>query len=292
MGKKEDKIIKRRLNSAYFTTVMSITLVLFSIGLISLLILNAKILSDYVKENINCIVVLNKDVKDADIVQIQKKLDSEPYVKSTEFITDEKAAETFSKDLGEDFVKVLGYNPLNNSIEIHFKADYATQMYFTKVENELLKNINVKEVYYQKSLVDLVNNNIKKISLIILGFGILLLIIAIALINNTIRLSIYSKRFIIKTMQLIGATESFIRKPFLIRSLLYGAVSSLLSIILLIGIIIISRKEIPDLIYLQGIDMFLILFGFVFICGLLISFVSTFFAIHKFLKTKTDNLYY
>ncbi len=292
MGKKEDKIIRRRLQSSYLTTIVSITLVLFSIGLVGMLLLHAKKLSDYVKENISFTVIINKNVKAADIVEIQKKLDANPYVKSTEFIDEDKAALLFQKEVGEDFVKTLGYNPLNNSIEVHLKAEFASPEIFSKIEKDLSKNENIKEVYYQKSLVSLVNDNIKKISIIILGFCILLLLIAIALINNTIRLSVYSKRFIIKTMQLIGATEGFIRKPFLKVSIIYGVISALLSIIMLSGVLFVSRKQIPDIVSLQNIDMFLILFVLVIITGLIISVCSTYLAVHKYLRSKTETLYY
>lgn len=292
MSKKEDSIISRRLKSSYLTTIVSITLVLFSIGLVGLLMLHAKKLSDYVKENISFTVIINKEVKSADIIEIQKKLDANPYVKSTEFITEDKAAQTFQKEMGEDFVKTLGYNPLNNSIEVHLKAEFANAETFSKIEKELLKDENIKEVYYQKSLVNLVNENLKKISFVILCFCFLLMIIAIALINNTIRLSVYSKRFMIKTMQLIGATEGFIRKPFLKNSIIYGSVSAFLSIIMLTGVIIVSRREIPDIVGLQNLDMFLILFGSVIIIGLIISVFSTYLAVHKFLKSKVDTLYY
>ena len=292
MGKKEDSIISRRLKSSYLTTIVSITLVLFAVGLVALLMLHARKLSDYVKENISFTVIINKNVKSADIIEIQKKLDANPYVKSTEFITEDKAAQMFQKDLGEDFVKTLGYNPLNNSIEVHLKAEFANADIFSKIEKDLLKNENVKEVYYQKSLVNLVNDNIKKISLVILSFCLLLLLIAIALINNTIRLSVYSKRFLIKTMQLIGATESFIRWPFLRSSLIYGLISSFLSILMLLVVVFISRKQIPDIVSLQNIDMFLILFGSVIITGIIISVLSTYLAVHKFLKSKVDTLYY
>lgn len=292
MSKKEDSIISRRLKSSYLTTIVSITLVLFSIGLVGLLMLHAKKLSDYVKENISFTVIINKEVKSADIIEIQKKLDANPYVKSTEFITEDKAAQTFQKEMGEDFVKTLGYNPLNNSIEVHLKAEFANAETFSKIEKELLKDENIKEVYYQKSLVNLVNENLKKISFVILCFCFLLMIIAIALINNTIRLSVYSKRFMIKTMQLIGATEGFIRKPFLKSSLIYGSVSAFLSIMMLTGVIIVSRREIPDIVSLQNLDMFMILFGSVIIIGLIISVFSTYLAVHKFLKSKVDTLYY
>ena len=202
------------LSTSYVSTIVGVVLVLYMLGLLGLIVMHAKKLSDYVKENIGFTIFLNEDVKDVDVIQLQKTLDARGYVKSTEFITKEKAATALQKDLGEDFVTFLGYNPLPASIDVRLSANFANSDSLEVLKTELLKNKNVKEVSYQKSLVTAVNENIRKISLIILGFSCLLLFIAIALINNTIRLSVYSKRFLIRTMQLIGATESFIRNLF------------------------------------------------------------------------------
>jgi cell division transport system permease protein len=292
MAHKEDRYANNQLKSSYITTIVSIALVLFTIGLVGLLLLHAKKLSDYVKENISFSVIMNKNVKQADILQLKKKLDALSYVKSTELIDETKAAEMFRKDIGEDFVKFIGYNPLNTSIEVHLKAEFANPSKFGEVEKDLLKNENVKEVFYQKNLVFLVNENVRKITLIILGFSLLLMIIAIALINNTIRLSVYSKRFLIRTMQLVGATESFIRRPFLLTGMLHGFLASLIAIGGLIGVIYLSRKEVPEIISLQSADLFALLFMMVIFIGFLITLVSTFFAVRRFLKAKVDTLYY
>ncbi|MCK9611697.1 MAG: permease-like cell division protein FtsX [Bacteroidales bacterium] len=292
MPKKEERFTKRRLFGSRITTIVSISLVLFAIGLIGLLLLHTKKLSDYVKENIGFSVYMNKNVKEAEIIHLQKELDANEYVRSTEYISEEKAAETFQEELGEDFVKFIGYNPLHTSIEVHLKAQYAYPVYFEEIEQQLKKNPNVKEIVYQKSLVQQINSNISKISAVLLVFSILLLVIAITLINNTIRLAVYSKRFLIKSMQLVGATEGFIRRPFLNTSLIHGMISSLLAIFMLTGVIYVSRKEIPEIISLQSIDLFLLLFAFVVLVGLTISWISTFISVRKYLKIKTDYLYF
>ena len=292
MARKDERFTRRRLTGSRITTIVSIALVLFAIGLAGLLVLHTKKLSDYVKENIGFTVYMNKNVKEADIVKLQKELDAHAYVRSTEYISEEKAAENYQKELGVQFVQFIGYNPLHTSIEVHFKSEYSRAAFFEQVIEEVKKNPIVSEVTYQKSLIQEVNDNVRKISVILLGFSVLLLIIAITLINNTIRLSVYSKRFLIKSMQLVGATESFIRGPFLRTSLLHGFISALLAIGLLIGVIYVSRQQIPEIISLQSIDLFLILFASVILTGFIISWISTYFAVRKYLRIKTDHLYY
>jgi cell division transport system permease protein len=291
MAQKEERFTRRRLNSSRITTVISISLVLFAIGLVGMLLLHTKKLSDYVKENIGFTVYMNKNVKEAEIVQLQKELDAMEYVRSTEYISEEKAAESFQQDLGDDFVSFIGYNPLHTSIEVHLKAQYAEGLYFDQIETMLKKKPIVKEIEYQKSLVQTINDNVRKISALLLVFSLLLLLIAVTLINNTIRLAVYSKRFLIKTMQLVGATEGFIRKPFLNVSIIIGLISSFIAIGMLIIVIYISRIEIPEIISLQSLDLFLILFAFVILIGFVISLISTYIAVRKYLKQKVDYLY-
>ena len=261
MSSSEEKYNKRRLRGSYITTVVSISLVLFMLGLLGLIILHAGKLSDYVKENIGFSIIMKENVKEAGIIQLQKILDATPYVKSTEYITKEDAAEEFTKELGEDFTDFLGYNPLLPTIEVRFRAEYANNDSLSIIKDKILANNNVKEVWYQESLVDIVNKNVKRIGIIILGFSGLLLIIAIALINNTIRLSVYAKRFLIRSMQLVGATRAFISRPFILKGIVQGMIGSFVAIILLTGIIYLSRREVPELVDLQHPDMFLSLFG-------------------------------
>lgn len=292
MAASEDKYARRRLTTSYLSTIVGITLVLYMLGLLGLIIMHAEKLSDYVKENIGFTVFLNDDVKEADIFQLQKSLDARAYIKSTEYITKDKAAKALQKDIGEDFISFLGYNPLPSSLEVRFKANFANSDSLTVLQSELEKNRNVKEVSYQKSLVTMVNENLRKISLIILGFSALLLVIAIALINNTIRLSVYSKRFLIRTMQLIGATENFIQKPFLMKGIIQGVIGSVITIVLLVFTLYFAQKKIPELRELQDAALFIKLFIFVTVLGLVISWISTLLAVRKYLRIKTDFLYY
>lgn len=292
MAHKQERYDSNRLKSSYLTTIVSITLVLFSIGVVGLMFLHAKKLSDYVKENIGFSVIMNKNVNEADIIRLQKKLDALPYVKSTEFISEEKAAEIFQKELGEEFVTFIGYNPLHTTIEVHLKAEYANQEQFDVIENDLRNNENVKEVSYQKSLVELVNDNVRKISLVILSFSLLLILIAVALINNTIRLSVYSRRFLIKSMQLVGATEGFIRRPFVKTEVLHGLIAAIIANGMLVGVIYLARREIPEIVSLQSADLFALLFLFVIVTGVLLTWMSAFFAVRRFLKARMDTLYF
>ena len=274
------------------TTLVSITLVLFMLGLLGLTVLHARKLSDYVKENIGFRVYMKSTVREAGIMQLQKILDATEYVKSTEYITPEQAAEELSRDLGEDFIDFLGYNPLPPAIDLRLKASYANVDSLEMIETELMKNEDVKEVFYVKSLVHLINSNIRKISILLLGFSGLLLIIAIALINNTIRLSVYSKRFIIRSMQLVGATQSFIRRPFIFKGIAQGFYSALITLLLLTGILYWLRNEYPELMELQDLELLLALYGLVILLGIIISWSSTYFAVRKYLRIKGDNLYY
>lgn len=291
MATGNEKYARRKAQSSYFSTVISISLVLFMLGTLGLIVLHAQKLSDYVKENIGFSVILKENVKEVDIVQLQKTLDAANYVKSTEYITKEKAAESLRSDLGEDFISFLGYNPLLASIEVRLKADFANNDSIAWIERDLLSNTKVKEVIYQKSLISMVNENIKKISLVMLGFSGLLLLISIALINNTIRLSIYSKRFLIKSMQLVGATKGFIRRPFVIKGIMQGIYAGIIAVALLVGILYLAQREIPELLFLQDEQLIAILFGFVILLGILISWFSTFLAVKKYLRLKTDDLY-
>jgi len=282
---------RRRIATSYVTTIISITLVLFMLGLLGMLVLHAKKLSDYVKENIGFSIMINEGVKEVDIFELQKKLDKQRFVKSTEYITRERAAREFSDELGEDFVGFLGYNPLLPSIELRLNASYANPDSILFIEKELQAYSGVKEVDYHRSLVDQINRNVNKISLVILGFSLILLLIAIALINNTIRLSVYAKRFLIRSMQLVGATQKFIQRPFLIKAALNGFLSGVIAIGLLLLLLYFSAQEIPELMELQDIRMFAMLFVLVILLGIVISWISTFFAVRKYIRMKTDSLY-
>ncbi len=292
MGKKDSQQTKRQLRNSYLTTVISIALVLFLLGAVGYLMLNAQRLSNYVKENIGFNVVLKDNVREAEVRRLQKYLDASSYVKSTEYIDKERAAEELKAQLGEDFVDFLGYNPLLSSIEVKLFAEFANPDSIKKVEEIFVSFPQVKEVFYQKNLIHKVNENVNKISLVLLAFSALLLLIAIALINNTIRLSIYSKRFLINTMQLVGATKGFIRQPFISTSLLHGFVGAVLANGLLAGGVYILHKELGGFIGFDNIELVGILFILVILVGMLLSFVSTYFAVNKYLRLKTDQLYF
>ena len=289
---REEKYYRRRVTASYVTTIISITLVLFMMGLLGLIVLHAKKLSDYAKENIGFSIMIKDEVKEPGILAFQKKLDTRPFVKSTEYIPKEKAAVELKKELGEDFIGFLGYNPLLPSIDLRLKADYANMDSVARIEKYLISNPEVKEVFYQKSLVELVNQNIDRISLILLGFSLILLLISVALINNTIRLSVYSQRFIIRTMQLVGATRSFIRKPFVRKGIAQGVISAILALGLLMGVLYVALQEIPELMQLQDFTTYIFLAAFVVLLGVLISWLSTFLAVRKYLRMSNDDLYH
>ncbi len=287
-----DKYSKRRLTSSSITTIVSLSLVLFMLGLLGIIILNAHKLADNVKENIGFQVILNDNVKDVDVARLTKTLDASDYVKSTEFITKEEAAARLQKDLGEDFIDFLGFNPLLSSINVHLKAEYANADSLAWIEKDMLDTKLVKEVIYQKSLVTMINENVQKISLVILGFSSLLMVIALALINNTIRLSIYSKRFIIKTMQLVGATQGFIRRPFVLNGIKHGIYGAVIAIVMLIGVLYFAQKQLPELQELQDQNMLATLFAIVIVLGIVISWISTSMAVRKYLRLKSDDLHF
>jgi cell division transport system permease protein len=291
MKNQEEKYNKRRLINAYISSVVSISLVLFMLGLLGLIIFHAKKISNQVKENIGFSIYMKDSAKEANIIKFQKYLDICPYTKSTQYITKEQAAKELSKDLGEDFMSFLDYNPLPATIDVRLNANYANNDSLKIIEANILKNDIVKEVYYQKNLVQKVNDNIKRISVFILSFSSIFILIAIILVNNTIRLSIYSKRFIIRTMQLVGANSAFIRKPFLQKSILTGFISSIAAIAVLFGVLLLIREHLPEVINMQEIDSYLLVFVAVLILGISFSVVSTYFAVRKYLKIKTDSLY-
>jgi len=284
---------QKRINGAYFTSIISVTLVLFTLGFLGLIVLHANSLSRYIKENIGFEIVMNTNVKEADIMKLQKHLDTKDFVKATEYITREEASKRLSEILGDDFVEFMSNddNPLLPSIDVRFNADWANNDSLELIETYVMQNENVKEVYYQRSLVHMINQNLRKIGLIMLVFSILLLIIAMALINNTIRLSVYSKRFVIRSMQLVGATESFIRRPFILKGILQGATSAFIAILMLLGIIEVLRENIPELKLLSNNLTLIYFFAGIVIVGILMSGFSTSLAVSKYLRMKTDTLY-
>jgi cell division transport system permease protein len=288
---KKNNISQRSITSAYIITTLSLTLVLFMLGIVGLLVLNAKKLSDTVKENLTLTVVLKDNVSSADLAIFQNQLNSIKYIKSTKFISKEKAAEEFKKQMGEDFVGILGYNPLLPSVEITLHAQYANTPFIQLIESKLKTNNIVKEIIYENNLISLVNKNIRNISLIILSFSAILLFIAISLINNNVRLMVYSKRFIIRTMQLVGATKGFIRKPFLRKSIFQGLIAGIFADLCVSGIIYLAYKELREINLMLDYNLLFYLFLTIIIIGIFINLVCTYFALNRYLKMSTDNLY-
>jgi cell division transport system permease protein len=292
MSNLEQKFTKKRLRSSYLSVVISIALVLFVLGTFGALVLNASNIAKYVKENFAITVLLENEASPVAIRQFQKSLQLERFVKNTEFISKEEAAEDLKKQLDEDFMEFLGYNPLSNSIEVRLTADYVTEERIAELEKDLLAKNFVKEVVYDRPLITKMNDNIRKISIFLIAGIALLALVAIALINSSIRLAIYSRRFLIKTMQLVGATKGFIRKPFIMRSLRHGLYGALIACVLLTALFYFLEKSIPGFASLQSIFDFIILGLSIFAAGLLISISCTFFALKKYLKLKTDQLYF
>ena len=287
----EDSTSAKKTKTIYISTVISIALVLLMTGLLGLILVHAKNLSNYVKENIVINIIVNEGAKEVDILALQKQTDTNPSVLKTQYVSKELAARNLTKDLGEDFVEFLGYNPLLSSIDVYMKAEYANNASIEALRRQLSQNPLVKEVIYQKSLVDMVNQNIQVIGLVILGFAIVLLIIAVALINNTIRLAIYSQRFLIKSMQLVGATKGFIRGPFINFGIIHGMLAGLIAIILLLLALFLAQQQVPELIILRNWFEFIVVFIGVIGIGILISGLSTYFAVTKYLDQKIYDLY-
>lgn len=292
MSNLPDKFTRRRLRSSYISVVVSISLVLFVLGLFGLLVINAKGIANEVKENFAITVLINNDAPEVEVRQFQKSLELTPYVKTTEFISKEEAAEELKEELDEDFMNFLGYNPLLNSIEVRLKADYVNEEQLAFLEKEYSKKDFVNEVVYDKPLIQMMNENIERIGFFLIAGSILLSLVAIALINSSIRLSIYSRRFLIKTMQLVGATKTFIRKPFIWRSLRHGILGSLVALGFLTLLIYYVSVNVPGFAELQNPLKLVMLYGAVMLVGILISMSCTFFAMRKYLKLTTDQLYY
>jgi cell division transport system permease protein len=281
----------KKTKTIYISTIFSITLVLLMLGMLGLILVHAKNLSNYVKENIVLNIILNEGAKEADVLQFQKELDANVAIKNTQYVNKEVAAKNLTQDLGEDFVNFLGYNPLLSTVDVYLKADYANNKSIEALKAQIGQSPVVKEVIYQSSLIDMVNQNINTISLIILGFAAILMVISIALINNTIRLAIYSQRFLIKSMQLVGATKSFIRKPFVLVAALHGLISAIIAVILLLGILYYAQKQIPEILILRNYTEFGFVLIFLVAVGIFITAISTAMAVSKYLRLKIYDLY-
>ena len=291
MSSSFEKFQKRRLISSYFSVVLSVFLVLFLLGILGLFVINSKKLSDDFKEEIAMTVFFKNEANDSVINAFQNELKVAKFVKSSVYVTKEQAAKQHTDIIGEDFMTFLGANPLQNSFDIHLKADYIDTENIRKIESRFRANEMVSDIVYDKQLVSLVNDNIKKVSMWILIVSGILAFIAVVLINSSMRLSIYSNRFIIKTMQMVGATKSFIRKPFIMRSIKLGLIGSFLAVLALIGLLVYLDTTFPNLGILNDPIMTGAVLVSVMLVGILITWISTFFATQRYLNLRTGDLY-
>tara|TARA_B100000131_G_scaffold320287_2_gene368035 strand:- start:51 stop:929 length:879 start_codon:yes stop_codon:yes gene_type:complete len=291
--------LKKKLFSSSISIVVSLSLVLFIIGLVSLLLINTVRISNYVKENIGFTIMIKEGAKQIDIMQLQDELQTYNFVQESYFTSKEKATEDLKENLGEDFVDFLGYSPLLSSIDIRLVPEYVNTDSLKMIKGLLVENNSVHEVYYQSNIVEKLNNNIKKLSVLLLGFSILLFIISITLINNTIRLSVYSKRFLIRTMHLVGATHIFIQKPFLEKSIYQGIYSAIIAMFMMLGVLGLLKSGFQDYIstetgsFLNKNDFISIgiVFIIIFVVGILVNWLSTFLAVRKYVRIEEKNLY-
>ncbi len=282
---------KRKVAGSYFVSTLSIALVLVVVGALVFILLNTKKISDHVKQNIGFSIIVKDNINEAEIKRVQKIIDTKPFVSSSMFISKERAAREFKKELGEDFETVLGYNPLLPSIEIKLNPVYANNDSLALIEKSLLKNEIIQEVSYQKSLVQMVNENVRRISLILLMAGAVLLLISFTLIRNTIHLAVYSQRFLIKTMQLVGAKSFFICKPFIQNGLWFGFFGSMFANMLLLAAIYFLQKETDGVVDLMNKELLIVMVLFVTICGVLLSFVSSWMSVTRYLSKDLNDLY-
>ena len=291
MSIRKNKSLNRKIVSSSVSVIISLSLVLFVLGLLSLFLINAQRLTNYVKENIGFSIMIKENIKEIELIEFNKILDGESFTKSTEFISKEAATKDLENELGEDFVNFLGFNPIMASIDVKLNSSYANNDSLNNISSLLQKNKIVHEVYYQKNLIEKLNNNIRKISFFLFAFSLILFFIAFALINNTIRLSVYSKRFVIRTMSLVGAESQFIQKPFLINAIYQGLYSAIFAVFLLIGSIQLIQKETASILNINDLQIIGIVFIVLFCSGVIINVASTFFAVRRFIYSNEDELY-
>lgn len=281
----------KRLLTSYFSVTVSISIVLFLIGAFLLIAFNARKITNDFKEKIPITIYLKKEAKKIEIEQLIKKLNIKDYTGSVNYISKEKGAEILIDEIGEDFVEFYGSNPLLNSIDVFLKSEYVTTLVFDEVSNELGKTDFIDEIIYDAPLVSLINENINKIKYWVLGIAVFFLIISILVINSSIRLSIYSNRINIKTMQLVGATRGFIRKPFILTHVKLGLFGAFLAIVMLSGALYYIQNFFDYVNFESDIQIIMAMFGSISIFSMLITYLCTFFATQKFLKSKIDQLY-
>ncbi|TCK65120.1 cell division protein FtsX [Winogradskyella wandonensis] len=287
-----DKYQKRKLISSYISVVISIALVLFLLGCLGLLVINSKKVADHFKEQVVMTIYLNDTAKDVEVKQLEKSLIMADYSKKAVYVSKEEAAELMKADTGEDFMDFVGYNPLKNSIDVYLKADFVTTEKLSEISESLSDKNFIEEIRYDNDLVELMNDNVKKISLWVLIISGLFTLIAVLLINSSIRLAVYSKRFIIKTMQMVGATKRFIRRPFVWQSVKLGIIGAVIALIGMAVVLYYLDITFIELRLLENTVLIAALFVGIFLLGILITWLSTFIATQRFLNLKTDQLYY
>ena len=292
MSKGDNRIMKRRLANAYLSSVISISLVLLLVGVASMLLVNAKGVSDYFKENMQVSVLMKQNVSDESALEFKELLDGERYIRSTAFISKEQGRKELAQQLGEDFLDVFETSPIPVSIDVTLEADYVSADSLEVVRAEISESPLVDEVIYQRSLVDALNANLSRISLVLGIFIALLLFISYVLINNTVRLNVFARRFTIHTMKLVGATRSFIRAPFLVQAVFQGLFASFLAIIVLVGLMFLMRNSFAQLFEIFRADLLLLVIGIVVASGLVICLTSTYFVVNKLISVRKDELYY
>jgi cell division transport system permease protein len=287
----DKRLVRRTQRSSRISTIISISLVLFLLGTLGVLLLHAGRVSNYVRENIEISLELKPDANSLAVTDLQKRILAAAYVKSARYVSREEAADSLKSELGEDFVSFLGFNPLNPSIDIHLKADYSDTTIIEQFISSLRSNSVVRGVQYQASLVESINRNIRTLTWIILSFSVLLLLVSIALINNTIRISLYARRLLIKSMLLVGATRGFIRKPFLINSIWNGIVGGVIGVLFLAVLIYLASIKIPELALIRDPKLLTLVAGGILAGGVILSFLCTYFAVNKYLRYRTEDLY-
>lgn len=284
--------MRRRLMNAYLSSVISISLVLLLVGVASMLLVNARSVSDYFKENMQISVMMKQNVSDEAALEFKESLENERYIKSTTFISKEQGQRELADQLGEDFLDIFETSPIPVSIDVTLEADYVSADSLEVVRSEIARNKLVDEVVYQRSLVDALNANLSRISMILGVFIALLLFISFVLINNTVRLNVFARRFTIHTMKLVGATRSFIRAPFLVQSAFQGVFAAFIAIIALVVIMYFLRSGFEQLFEIFRLDLLLAVFAIVLVCGLAICLISTYFVVNKLVSLRKDELYY
>ena len=279
------------MRGSYFVSTISISLVLVVVGMLVFILLNAKMVSDHVRRNIGFSVIVKDGTKEAETQRMQKLLDMQPFVYSSEYITKEEAARMFKEEMGEDFEAIIGANPLLPSIEIKLNPEYANSDSLRMIEKSLQRFDIIQEVYYQKSMVESINDNIRRISLLLLVVVAVLVLISFTLIRNTIHLAVHSQRFLIKTMELVGAKPFFICRPFVYGSMWRGLFGALLANAVLLGVIFFVQKNVGDVIDIIHLDTILAMVGFVLLSGVLLSFFSAWLSVRGYLKRDINDLY-